>query len=129
MAVGRERTARAIAIRDHVLPLLQLHGAPQKLQAGESSLMLTFWQKSGLSFSVHTPFTPFPIEVAGRAGSYDEALLIQKGLAARPTLPWRLDIWHNGRKMMSLQWSHRDTAVEAISFRPGPWEAEVLALK
>jgi hypothetical protein len=126
MAVGRERTARAIAIRDHVLPLMQLHGAPQRIQAGELSMVVTRWEQDELSFLLRTPFTRLPTEVVGRTGSYNKALLIQK---APPMLPYGLDIWHNRKKTMSLQWSEGDAAVDVVSFRPGPWKAEVLALK
>jgi hypothetical protein len=122
MAVGRERTARTIAIRDHVLPLMQLHGAPRRIL----SMVVTRWEQGGLSFLLRTRFTRLPSEVVGRVESYEAALLIQK---ARPVLPYGLDIWHHRKKTMSLQWSEGDAAVQAISFRPGPWEAEVLALK
>jgi hypothetical protein len=43
MTVGRQRTARAIAIRDHVLPAILAHGWLEKVPARETTIPTTRW--------------------------------------------------------------------------------------
>jgi len=125
MVAGRARTARAVEIRDHMLPLLRARGSLVRLTiVSNPKIRPAFveWQVGEYMFSLRTPFTNVPKIRPAR--TYEEALLWKR---ARPLMPWGLDVWKQWKRM-SLQWD--DTgAVEAISFRPGDWEAEVLALR
>ena len=113
------RTARALAIRGHLLPLIQAHGF--MLEADGGSLRMVTWRAGRFRFGLRRPFTPWP----GTAppGSYAAALAKQR---ADPVLPWGLDVWHD-RKVLGLRWDDAGR-VEVLSFDRGPWEAEALAI-
>ena len=113
-----DRTARALAIRDHLLPLIRAQGAMKEI--GGSGLRSVTWEVGGFGFMLRSPFTPWP---DAPLFSYNEALAKQR---ASPVLSWGLDVWR-GRKLLSLQWDDAGRA-EVISFTRGPWEEEVLAL-
>ena len=113
------RTARALAIRDHLLPLIRAHGFMQ--EAGGGSLRMVMWRAGRFRFALRSPFTPWP--GTSPPGSYAAALAKQR---ADPVLPWGLDVWHD-RKVLSLQWDDAGR-VEVISFNRGPWEAEALTI-
>lgn len=117
------RAVRARVIRDHLLPMMK----DGSFVACDNRPDARFLQRGIGPFSIalHTPFTPLP--TAGPAiRTYTEAALLQT-LSKPTTLPYRLDVWHGGRKVMSVQWSDSDE-IGVISFRPGLWEAEALAL-
>jgi hypothetical protein len=143
MAAGKAWTARAVEIRDHVLPLIRQHGELQREPFGTQFITKTRWacRSSGetvpvkhakseadaaLLFSSRTPSSNW---LAGRdqpAPSHAAALARN---AAKPVFGYGLDVWFVGHKVMSLQWEDGDSAIEVISFRPGAWVAEVLALR
>ena len=113
------RTARALAIRDHLLPLIRVQGAMEEI--GGSGLRMVMWKAGRFAFALRSPFTAWGIK-ASPPGSYSAALAKQR---ANPVLPWGLDVWH-GCKVLSLQWDDAGRA-EVISFTRGPWEDEALA--
>ena len=115
-----DRTARALAIRDHLLPLIRVRGAMEGI--GGSGVRTTMWEAGRFAFALRSPFTAWGIK-ASPPGSYSAA---QAKRRADPVLPWGLDVWH-GRKVLSLQWDDTGRA-EVISFNRGPWEDEALAL-
>ena len=117
---GTARTARALAIRDHLLPLIRAQGAMEEI--GGSGVRMVMWKAGRFAFALRSPFTAWGIK-APPPRSYSAAQAKQR---ANPVLPWSLDVWH-GRKVLSLQW-HAPGRVEVISFHRGPWEAEALAL-
>jgi hypothetical protein len=112
--------ARAIAIREHLLPLIRVHGTMQEISGAAGRLAV--WKAGTLTCTVRSPFTPWPAEEPPTA-SYEQAISRQR---AKPVLPWALDVWR-GRKVLSLQWDD-DGRVEVVSFIRGPWEAEALAM-
>ena len=114
------RTERAVAIRDHLLPLIRVQGAME--ETGGSGARMVMWKAGRFAFALRSPFTAWGIK-ASPPGSYSAALAKQR---ANPVLPWGLDVWH-GRKVLSLQWDDAGR-VEVTSFNRGPWEAEALAL-
>ncbi len=114
-----DRTARALAIRDHLLPLIRAHGAMREISKG--GLRMVAWKAGRFAFALRSPFTSWP-DVA--PDSYAAALAEQR---AGPVLPWGLDVWH-GCKVLSLQWDDAGR-VEVISFNRGPWEDEALAMR
>jgi hypothetical protein len=117
---GTELVARAIAIRNHLLPLIQAHGTLQEVSGMAGRVAV--WKVGGFTCTLRNPFTPWPAE-APPAASYDQAISRQR---AKPDLPWGLDVWH-GRKVLSLQWDD-EGQLEVLAFVRGPWEAEVLAV-
>ena len=117
---GTARTARALAIRDHLLPLIRAQGATE--ETGGSGPRMTTWKAGRFDFALRSPFTAWGIK-APPPRPYRAA---QAERRADPVLPWGLDVWH-GRKVLSLQWDHAGR-VEVISFTRGPWEDEALAL-
>ncbi len=114
-----DRTARALAIRDHLLPLIRAQGAMKEI--GGSGLRSVTWEVGGFGFTLRSPFTPWP--GTSPPGSYAAALAKQR---AGPVLPWGLDVWHD-RAVLSLRWDDAGR-VEVIRFNRGPWEAEALAI-
>src|SRR5215217_5161263 len=93
-----DRTARALAIRDHLLPLIRVQGAMEEVGGGGRRMARTVtWKVGGFAFALRSPFTPWPDTPPL---SYDSALAKQR---ASPAMPWALDMWH-GRKVLSLQW-------------------------
>ncbi len=115
------RTERAVAIRDHLLPLIRVQGAMEEI--GGSGLRMVMWKAGRFAFALRSPFTACGGSRRHPPGSYSAALAKQR---ANPVLPWGLDVWH-GRKVLSLQWDDAGR-VEVISFTRGPWEDEALAL-
>ena len=140
MAAGKAWTARAVEIRDHVLPLIRQHGELQREPFGTQFITKTRWacKPSGetvpvkhakreadavLLFSLRTPFSNW---LTGRDEPAPAAALTRN--AANPVFGYSLDVWFVGHRVMSLQWEDGDNAIEVISFRPGAWVAVVLAL-
>ena len=116
-----DRTARALAIRDHLLPLIRVQGAMEEVGGGGSRVLrMTTWKTGSFAFALRSPFTPWPDTPPI---SYDAALAKQR---ASPAMPWSLDVWH-GRRVLRLQWDDAGRA-EVVSFNRGPWEDEALAL-
>ena len=108
-----------LAIRDHLLPLIRQRGSLQLV----GTVRIITWEAEPFRFALRTPFSGLAKE-EGPAPSYQHALARQQ---AKPVLPYGLDVWHGGRKVMSLQWS--DTgATELISFRAGEWRTAALAI-
>jgi hypothetical protein len=102
------KTERAIAIRDHVLPLLQANGTMQAV--GPMSVLM--WHAEPWRAIYRTPFQRMPDK--------DPALTRQMG---KQPLPYGLDVWH-GSKVFSIEWSDPD--VRIITFKRGPWEDALL---
>ena len=115
------RTARALAIRDHLLPPIRAQGTMEEI--GGSGVRMTMWKAGRFAFALRSPFTAWGIK-APPPRSYSAAQAKQR---ANPVLPWSLDVWH-GRKVFSLQWDDA-RRVEVISFNRGPWKAEALAME
>jgi len=111
---------RAIAIRDHLLPLVRAHGSMEEVSGAAGRLVV--WKAGNFTCSLRSPSTPWPAEAPPTA-SYDQAISRQR---AKPDLPWSLDVWRGGT-VLSLQWDE-EGRVEVVSFTPGPWEAEALAM-
>ena len=107
-----DRTARALAIRDHLMPLIRARGAIHA--SSESGLRVVVWRTGRFDFLLRSPFAPLP----------DAA---PKSYAETPyQLPWGLDVVQ-GRKVLSLQWDDAGR-VEVVSFNRGAWEDEAFSL-
>jgi hypothetical protein len=111
---------RALAIRDHLLPLVRERGT---LEVQRGSVRLISLQMEPWSFDHWTPFNELSPGEASSPG-YRHALERQR---TRPDLSYGLDVWHGAKVMLSILWAD-DGAFEVVSFIRGPWEDEALAL-
>ena len=110
---------RALAIRDHVLPLVRDRGT---LEHQRGAVRLIVLRTGPWTFNHWTPFNDLAPEEAS-SPAYRHALERQH---TRPDLAYGLDIWH-GMKVLSVLWAE-DGAFEVVSFVRGRWEEEALAL-
>jgi len=110
----------ALAIRDHVLPLVRSLGTLEQQWGGLRRITLS------LDPWAFSHWTPFKTLASGEASSpgYRHAIEQQR---AGPTLGYGLDIRHRGEQVLGLLWSD-DGAFEVGVFERGDWEAQALAL-
>jgi hypothetical protein len=120
MSATSDPTERAVAIRDHLLPLIQEHGAAQEISGPPVRMMV--WKVGNFTFTLHSPANPWQVETPASA-AYEQALARQR---AKPMPAWGLDVWH-GDKVLSLRWDDPG-AFEVVRFIRGPWEDAALAL-
>jgi hypothetical protein len=111
--------ARALAIRDHLLPVVRKHG---RLQVQHGALRLIVLEIGPWAVNHWTPFNALSPEEASSPG-YRHALERQH---SRPDLPYGLDVWH-GENVLRVLWSDHGLA-EVVIFVRGPWEEEALQL-
>jgi hypothetical protein len=113
-------TGRAIAIRDHILPLLRQYGT---VGVQRDAVRLTELRIRGWVFHLWTPFNELGREEASSPG-YRHAVERQR---ARKALPYGLDIWEGAARVLRILWSG-DGTVDVARFVRGQWEDEVLRL-
>jgi hypothetical protein len=113
-------TGRAIAIRDHILPLLRQDGT---VEVQRDVVRLTELRIRGWVFRLWTPFNELGREEASSPG-YRHAIERQR---SRKALPYGLDIWEGTAPVLRILWSD-DGTVDVASFLRGQWEDEVLRL-
>jgi hypothetical protein len=75
-------------------------------------------QTDGIEISYRTPFQPDD-------QSKQKYLAALYGIPLRKNLPYGLDIWAP-KKVLNIEWNDRGK-IELVSFRPGEWEAELIA--
>lgn len=110
----------ALAIRDHVLPLVRAGGTLEQQWGGLRRITLA---TDPWSFSHWTPFKSLASGEAASPG-YRHAIEQQR---ARPTLEYGLEIRYRGAKVLGLLWS--DTgSFDVDVFERLEWEALVLDL-
>ena len=115
--------ASALAVRDHILPIVREHGALQDLEDKDSSLRLIVLERQPWRFVHWTPFNALAPTQASSPG-YRHALETQH---MHPDLPYGLDIWFDGSTVLSLLWADAGM-VEVLKFKRGSWEAAIIAL-
>lgn len=113
-------TRRAIAIRDHVLPLLRAHGT---VEVQRDIVRLTELRIKAWVFRFWTPFNELGREEASSPG-YRHAIERQR---SRMSLPYGLDIEEGSARVLRILWSDNGT-VDVAGFIRGQWEDEVLCL-
>jgi hypothetical protein len=69
--------------------------------------------KEDLSMLYRTPFQP--LQQASEHVHYMQAMLKDKG-----NLPYGLDIWHNRKKVMLVEWNEGE--FQLVTYKPGEWE-------
>src|ERR1700722_18870255 len=75
---------------------------------------LLVYNSGSLQIAYRTPFQKLPDP--GQATHYKRAQLNGK-----PNLPYGLDIWFDGKKVLNVEWGD-DTRFDIVSYKPGPWE-------
>ncbi len=117
---GPEVDAPALALRDHLLPIIRRDG---DIGTQRDVLRLSVLRVGPWRFEHWTPFNDLPAGEASSPG-YRHALERQRGV---PDLPYGLDIWHEEAPVLSLLWSDAG-GVHLVAFQRGPWEHAALAL-
>ena len=110
---------RAIAIRDHVLPLVRERGT---LEMQRDAVRVIELRMAPWMFRHWTPFNTLAPDEASSPG-YRHAVERQH---LQRDLPYGLDVWH-GAKVFRVLWAD-DGRFEVASFVRGPWEDAALAL-
>jgi hypothetical protein len=110
---------RALAIRDHLLPLVRDRGM---LECQRDAVRVIALQLDPWLLKHWTPFNEPSPEQASSPG-YRHALERQR---TRPDLPYGLEVWRNF-KVLSVLWAD-DGSFEVDSFVRGSWEDEALRL-
>jgi hypothetical protein len=110
---------RALAIRDHLLPLVRERGT---LENQRGPVRLVGLQLGSWTFKHWTPFNELTPGEASSPG-YRHAVERQHTLL---DLPYGLDVWQEG-KVLSVLWAENG-AFDVASFVRGPWEDEALAM-
>ena len=120
LSLASNSDGRALAIRDHILPLLREHGA---VQIQRDTVRLTEHRMGVWAFRHWTPFNELSQGEASSPG-YRHAVERQR---TRQTMPYGLEVWHGAKKVLRILWAE-DGAIEVVAFVRGPWEAKALAL-
>ena len=110
----------AIAIRDHLIPLVRERGT---LELQRDFVRRIVFKTSDLVIEHWTPFNDLSPGEASSPG-YRHALERQHTVI---DLPYGLNVWHAGAKVLNILWADSCTFKE-INFVRGGWEAEALAL-
>jgi hypothetical protein len=110
---------RALAIRDHLLPLVRQHG---RLEVQRGCVRRITLEQPPWVIHHWTPFNDLQPEEASSPG-YRHALERQH---AGLDLPYGLEVWHDA-KMLDMLWAD-DGRVKIACFVRGPWEDAALAL-
>ena len=111
---------RALAIRDHLVPLVRGHGT---LELQRGPVRLVALRTGPWTIEHWTPFGDLSPDEASSPG-YRHAVERQR---TRPDLPYGLDLWRDGARVLRVLWSD-DGASEVAAFVRGSWEDEALAL-
>ena len=110
---------RALAIRDHLLPMVRDRGV---LECQRDALRVIALHLGPWLINHWTPFNDLSPDQASSPG-YRHALERQH---TRPDLPYGLEVWR-GSKVLSVLWAD-DGSSEVETFVRGSWEDEALAL-
>lgn len=116
----KSRRADALAIRDHMLQIMGIHGRSETI----AGIRVNAWAGNGFESVVNTPFTPLP-HAPPKPKSFADAAALQK---YRPPMPYEISIWRRGYgKVLLLEWDHNGEC-EVVTFKRGSWEQELLSL-
>lgn len=119
LRVAASSDERALAIRDHILPLLRERGT---LGVQRDTVRMIELRMGKWTIRHWTPFNELTPGEASSPG-YRHAIERQH---TRPDLPYGLGVWC-GTELLRVLWADDGAAVVA-NFVRGSWEAEALAL-
>jgi hypothetical protein len=111
---------QALAIRDHLVTRVRERG---KLELQRDAVRLTTLETGPWRLEHWTPFNELEAGEASSPG-YRHALERQR---AGTNLPYGLDVWFTGTKVLSLLWADNGT-LDVIAFTRGEWEEKALLL-
>ncbi|MBR0669331.1 hypothetical protein GXW71_33585 [Roseomonas hellenica] len=111
---------QALAIRDHLLPLVREGGT---LELQRDAIRLLSLRTGAWTVEHWTPFNDLSPEEASSPG-YRHAVERQH---TRPGLPYGLEVWRAGTKLLCILWADGGK-FEVLDFVRGSWEADALAL-
>lgn len=109
----------ALALRDHLVPVVRRLG---RIEVQQGALRLVAFRPEGWDFEHWTPFNDLAADEAASPG-YRHALERQRSSAQ---LPYGLDVWRDGAKVLSVLWAD-DGSFEVAAFQRGAWEEQALA--
>src|SRR3712207_24192 len=107
---------RALAIRDRLLPLVRGRGT---LEVQRGPVRLVVLRTGPWTVEHWTPFGELSPDEASSPG-YRHALGRQR---AGPDLPYGLDLWRDGARVLGVLWADDGTS-EVAAFVRGPWRSE-----
>ncbi|MEJ0017298.1 MAG: hypothetical protein WDN25_12155 [Acetobacteraceae bacterium] len=115
--------AQALAIRDHILPLLRQRGT---MQVQRDAVRLTELRTGVWAFRHWTPFNEIGADEASSPG-YRRAVERQR---AQAPMPYGFEVWYGTEpdKVLRILWAE-DGSIQVASFVRGPWEEEALSLQ
>jgi hypothetical protein len=105
-----ERQERMLAIRGRAVAFVRSNG--EWRSCGETKLLVA--ERGPISVGYRTPFQKLPA-VNVRTG-YIRALL-----GGKANLPYGLDIWHEHKKVLNIEWDDQG-GFKVLSYKPGEWE-------
>ena len=111
---------RALAIRDHLVPVIRNAGA---IELQRDTLRLISLQVGPWSLAHWTPFNELGAGEASSPG-YRHALERQQ---VEPGLPYGIEVSRDGVKMLVVSWADDGTS-KIVAFVRGTWEDDALAL-
>jgi hypothetical protein len=115
--IARERLARALAIRDHVVPLIYGRGV---LTGETDNVRILTWRAAFCGFLLRVPLNLPPVD--------DERPMRAPRPSGLPSeLHYGLDVTRNRVRLLTVQWAENGRA-ELLFFKPGHWEADVLGI-
>jgi hypothetical protein len=112
-----DRTAQAIALRDHVMRLMESNSKVVTL--GQAKVHT--WKRGRFQATLNTPFNPLH-EREATAPGYVQVIARQR--APKP-MPYELSLWA-GSKVLLMKWE-QGGEVRIVTFTRGDWEERLLA--
>ena len=111
---------RALAIRDHLVPVVRERGM---LELQRGLVRLVALRTGPWTIEHWTPFGELSPDEASSPG-YRHAVERQR---TRQDMTYGLDLWRDGAQVLGVLWSD-DGASEVVAFVRGHWEDEALAM-
>jgi hypothetical protein len=111
---------RALAIRDHLVPLVRDAGA---IELQRDTMRLISLQVGPWSLAHWTPFNELGAGEASSPG-YRHALERQQ---VEPGLPYGIEVSRDGVRVLVVSWADDGTS-KVVTFVRGTWEDDALAL-
>lgn len=118
------RLQAALRLRDAAIAALRAHGEMSVIECVPGRVLTA--DIGEISILHSTPFQKLHLltpDLALKAALFEQ----ETGKKATLNLPYGLDIWSAGRKVLNLQWSDDDRQVNLVTFKRGAWEASLLA--
>lgn len=117
--MNRAQRRKFAAIREVALPLIAYNAQWLPADHSKNDNLVFEYEADGLKIVYATSHARFmEIVPITTSPEIDTAALLLAGLK---TLPFRLNIWSDRRKVLNAEWDDRGK-VHLVSFMTGPWE-------